>query len=140
MPLNVSFFTISKVLKSVIELNGATKGLYFIILKGSQYCTLQECKNTKKLAVLYVCFFSRPSFPNDVSLLKKIPEFWAKFKTFMNNLVNKCNSFEDPLFSRLFSRKFPTSAKISRVSTTITFIVIELAQDILACLWKVAGK
>ena len=39
-----------------------------------------------------------------------------------------------------FSGKFPKRAKISRASTTITFIVIVLARDTLACFGKVAGK
>ena len=43
--------------------------------------------------------------------------------------------------SRLLSGKFPKRVKISPASTTvITFIVIVLAPDNLACLGKVAGK
>ena len=43
--------------------------------------------------------------------------------------------------ARLLSGKFPKHAKISRGSTTITFIAIVVpARDILACLGKVAGK
>ena len=43
--------------------------------------------------------------------------------------------------ARLLSGKFPKHAKISRGSTTITFIAIVVpARDILACPGKVAGK
>ena len=86
-------------LLSLASSNGVAKGVYFIIFKGAQYYTLQKSARTQKN--LLFCMFgslSDQAFPNDVSLLAKNTRVLAKFKAFMNHLVNKCDNFEDPLF------------------------------------------